>query len=1126
MKTFIRQIFTFLTILAVNLTSSAFPTDVYAPASVLSSGRWIKVSVEESGMHYIPAATLRSWGFSDPSKVRIFGYGGARISDQLSLSLYVDDLPVVRSESVGGGIAFYAQGPETWTHERADIFNHSLNPYSTKGYYYLTDSQPEADCTPVTEGSGPTEGAATTFLERLWYEKDLVTPAESGHQLLGEDFRFTPNRTFNFQLPGRVEGTEVWMQCEFFAKSASTPVALTFTANGQQLPSVAADKVRATSEWGDTCRIRKRFTPSGSTLALGIKINISSPLNLANLDRLTVTYTRSLALPAAGTLAFSSSQRSLRLSGAKADTRVWDVTDPVNPIAMPLTTASDGSAGWTNDYNGQREYVAWTLPSSLPAPRLVGTVNNQNLHGEATPDMIIISHPSLLEQSRRIAAVHSAEPRNLNVLVVTDEEAYNEFGSGSPDVNALRRMLKMFYDRGGAGEEGTRTLKYVLLMGSATHDHRRLTNAMSMSASTTLPIWQTDLCLSESNSYCSDDPLGFLEDNSGLSLASSQLSVAVGRIPARNATSAKTYVDRFISYVNKPVQSEWRNRILMFADEGNSGQHMEQTEMLEADMRSNPSGPGLTFHKVYIDAYELQNGTSAEAKNKVSSFFNDGVVIWSYIGHGAINNLSGDGIFTQSFLNNLYLRHPFFFYGATCTFGALDGSAVSGMESLLLTDAGGAIGGFCAVRPVYIVRNGPLSSAFGAQVVTRDSDGCFQPIGEVFRKAKNSLQGDENVRRYILFADPALRLALPENTIRITSVNGEEVNEESQPILAACSRSVVKGEVCDPFGQPLDDFSGWLSLSLYDAERSFTSYGRGTQGTPGKEVTFDEQGERLYAGRAEVTGGKFELVIPMPSEIADNYRPATVSMFAAADDGREASGVCRDIYAYGFDENVAPDEVPPSIEYLYLNHSSFKPSDAVDANPMLIARVSDDVGLNLSSAGVGHQMSIRIDNDANYTDVSSRYTPDSDGSVAGTILYQLPELSAGNHTATLKVWDTGGNSTSASIDFFVNPDIAPKIFDIYSDANPATTEANFYVNHNRPDATLNVKIEVFDYSGALVWTSETEGRADMYASAPVTWNLTSNSGSRVGRGIYLYRATVSSGGQSSSLTKRIAVAPM
>ena len=140
--------------------------------------------------------------------------------------------------------------------------------------------------------------------------------------------------------------------------------------------------------------------------------------------------------------------------------------------------------------------------------------------------------------------------------------------------------------------------------------------------------------------------------------------------------------------------------------------------------------------------------------------------------------------------------------------------------------------------------------------------------------------------------------------------------------------------------------------------------------------------------------------------------------------------------------------------------------------------------------------------------------------------HQLPELSAGNHTATLKVWDTGGNSTSASIDFFVNPDIAPKIFDIYSDANPATTEANFYVNHNRPDATLNVKIEVFDYSGTLVWTSETEGRADMYASAPVTWNLTSNSGSRVGRGIYLYRATVSSGGQSSSLTKRIAVAPM
>lgn len=1125
MKTLVRHIILFLTVIGAPAAVAAFPTDTYAPSSVLSTGRWVKVSVSESGPHFIPAATLRSWGFTNLSAVKVFGYGGARISDQLSLAFYKDDLPAVRFEQTAAGIVFYAQGPGTWTHQGNDMFTHSLNPYTTRGYYYLTDSRPETDSSIPTEGSGPTEDAATTFTERIWHENDLVTPAESGHQLVGEDFRFSPTRTFNIPLTGRVADTEVWMQCEFFARCASAPVNLTFTANGVALPTEATDRVSATSNWGNMATISKRFTPEGSSLSLGIAISFTSPVTLANLDRLALTYTRSLTLPASGTLTFTSSSRSLRLGGAKAETRVWDVTDPICPIAMPVSAASDGTSGWTNDYNGLRNYAAWTTTSSLPVPRLVGTVANQDLHAEEVPDMIIISPSQLLEQSRRIADIHTNSADSLRVLVVTDEQAYNEFGSGSPDVNALRHMLKMFYDRGNA-QDSSRKLKYVLLMGGAHHDHRRLTSAMSGNSIITLPIWQTDLGLNESNSYCSDDILAFLEDNSGLRLSSDILSVAVGRIPARTVSAAKTYVDRFEAYVRNPIQSEWRNRILMFADDGNQGIFMTQSDSLENAVKESESGRNFTFNKVYIDAYEMRNGTSEEAKTKVSTLLNNGVILWSYIGHGAINNLSNDGIFTAKYLNSLYLRCPTFFYGATCTFGQFDGNETSGMESLILTDEGGAIGGVCAVRPVFIVNNGPLAIDFGREIFKRGTDGRFITVGEANRRSKNarSLENiNDNMRRFILFADPALKLAVPENTIRLLSVNGVEVTEESQPTLAALSKSVLRGEIRDRDGRRMEDFNGWVSFSLYDAERSFTSEGRGEGGV---QVTFDEQGERLYAGRAQVTGGVFETTIAMPPEIADNFRPATLSMFAASESGAEAIGVSRDLYAYGFDENAAPDDVAPVIEYLYLNHETFKPNDQVDANPMLIARVSDDVALNMSAAGVGHQMSIRLDGDINFTDVASHFTPDTDGSAAGTILYPFSELSAGNHTATLKVWDTGGNSASATVDFFVNPDLAPKIFDVYSDANPATVSANFYVNHNRPEAMLTVKIEIYDLGGNKVWSSESTGRADMYTSTPVSWNLTNSAGQKVTRGIYLYRTTVTSGGDASTLTRRIAVAPV
>ena len=74
--------------------AAALPLSHYADNSVLAQGRWIKIRVDNDGLYRIPTATLRTWGFTDLSKVRVFGYGGARISDVLSETEYTDDLPV------------------------------------------------------------------------------------------------------------------------------------------------------------------------------------------------------------------------------------------------------------------------------------------------------------------------------------------------------------------------------------------------------------------------------------------------------------------------------------------------------------------------------------------------------------------------------------------------------------------------------------------------------------------------------------------------------------------------------------------------------------------------------------------------------------------------------------------------------------------------------------------------------------------------------------------------------------------------------------------------------------------------------------------------------------------------
>lgn len=1102
----------------------AFGLTAYADNSRLAAGQWVKVSVDECGVYRIKDSDMRKWGFQDPSKVKVYGYGGNRLPDRLTQESYVDDLPMVQSERTDDGLVFYAVGPERWSGVGGGCYTHSLNPYSTSGYYFLSDADaagreiPEEGC--VTIGGL----VADSYTAALFHELERISPAESGHQLLGEDFRFTPMRTFNFRLPGRVEDSEVWMQLIFYAKTISSPGELSFVVNGEPVQASPSDRVRGSSDYGDTCRIRRWLPVRGEELSLGVRFSVSGTVTLAHLDNISLNYTRRLELPADGWLAFSSDSRALMLHGGDKETRIWDVTSPLAVVRMRGQVDSGGVC-WKNDYTGRRDYAAWSPGGKLPSPKFVARVANQNIHGLPAAEMVIVSHPALMAQSERVASLHREHDR-MTVQVVSAEEVYNEFGSGIGDVNAIRRMLKMFYDRGMAA--GGTVPRYLLLMGAVHHDHRRLTAAMAADERFTLPTWQSDMCISESDSYCSDDLTGWLDDDSGLFNGSDKMRVAVGRIPAGTVREAKEYVDRLDSYMASPGKGGWRNRMLLLADDGDSGVHLTQSEQMERNLRSSAADDRLMYEKVYLDAFRKRNGEYPEARERMNRLLDDGVVWWNYIGHASINSLTGEGQFTSTDLGSLYLRNPLFFYGSTCNFGQWDGSAVSGLEQLVMKESGGAIGGISAVRKVLISRNGVLTSAIGSELLARGDDGRLSPVGEVLRRAKNQV-ADDNKLRYVYLGDPAMRLAIPDNVVTLDSIDGVAVNGDSQVTVKALSRPVFHGSVRGCDGVLLSGFNGWLDVAIHDAERSVTTLGNGDDG---REDIYDEQGDRLYAGCARVENGEFSIRVVLPSEISDNFRPAAVNMFAVSDDSAvEAVGVNREFYISGYDEDALPDQTPPVIEYMYMNHDTFKPGAVVDSEPTLVARVSDDVGLNMSMSGVGHQMTLRIDDDMIFADVASRYEPDGNGDPAGVIRYKLPALAAGNHRVELKVWDVGGNSASSEVEFFVDPRVAPKIFDIYADANPAVTEANFYVSHNRPDAMLTVKIEVFDMNGRCVWSSSTRGRADMYSSVPVTWDLSCRNGSKVPLGIYIYRATVM--GESgvagepkvATMAKRIAVAP-
>ena len=74
-------------------TTSAASANHYSPSSVLSSGRWVKIRVNESGIQQITHQQLKDWGFDDPAKVTVYGFGGVAGVPELLDESIPDDLP-------------------------------------------------------------------------------------------------------------------------------------------------------------------------------------------------------------------------------------------------------------------------------------------------------------------------------------------------------------------------------------------------------------------------------------------------------------------------------------------------------------------------------------------------------------------------------------------------------------------------------------------------------------------------------------------------------------------------------------------------------------------------------------------------------------------------------------------------------------------------------------------------------------------------------------------------------------------------------------------------------------------------------------------------------------------------
>jgi hypothetical protein len=198
---------------------------------------------------------------------------------------------------------------------------------------------------------------------------------------------------------------------------------------------------------------------------------------------------------------------------------------------------------------------------------------------------------------------------------------------------------------------------------------------------------------------------------------------------------------------------------------------------------------------------------------------------------------------------------------------------------------------------------------------------------------------------------------------------------------------------------------------------------------------------------------------------------------------------------------------------LYINDESFVSGGITNENPTLIAKLYDENGVNTAS-GVGHDIVAILDGDeTNPFILNDYYIADVDSYQSGSLSYPLRNLEPGLHTLSLKAWDVYNNASTKEIQFVVfDQNESLEITNILNYPNPFINYTEFWFNHNS-SGVLDVSIQIFTISGKLIKTINSQTNASGSTSSlsrNISWDGTDDFGSKIGKGVYIYKLNVKS----------------
>jgi hypothetical protein len=1052
-----------------------------------------------------------------------------------SIPAGVFEVPLVRFDRNGDAkvdnddyFLSYVSGLSGWKYDATALgYSYVLDNFDDNRHYWLTIKPPDAgDGADIGRFTGPTGGADTAdyTVNHVIFGRMNYLPVEyDGNRnavnvnVVGYVWErlFPYNTSFEFllDLPGldtAAGGTIL------FSKYMNTYAGVSMSLSGAPLCTDCGSNVNyPVADWGSRL-LRFDYTDDPTTGNYWQLINIRADYHRrlsANTDspvRMNIFSSsddgdKSYRLTLTGS-------RPLRLFRISRDETAISLIDTIPSGAARYVWSDSGNTGACYFLSNDAGYISLSDAAFSPAP---ARMTNEyyvisNLRDTTnSSDYLIITHPDFFAEAKRLA-IHKAGHGFARPRIVNINDVYTDFAGGNLDPAAIRNFLAFATRNWRSGD----TLVYVVFMGTGHYDYRQIkTTEVNF-----FPPFEWY------GYFCTDDFYGALTPgNFG---STSELSVAIGRMPCQTPAEAGVLIDKIIATEDVAAADwgPWRNTMLLVADDDMQGSHYDYIRHFVSSDRIAesvlPIRPSLDLRKVYLYDYSWTSSyEKPEASRAIVNEINSGVGYVNYMGHGSDVYWTDEHVLSSKVVPQLYnnKRYPLV-SSLSCSVSAFDRPDNTSLSEVLVKAPGaGAIASLASTRGAIPDPNEALGIQLYDSLLSATSPSFG--IAVLLGKLANGGVTNDNNKVYMILGDPSMRLTTTGQRVELKLYN---VSNDSLlgNQLQALQQIRIRGTIVNENGDHDLSFgnanSAFVQLSLYNPPELTARKDGGNDTT----VRWLRPGKPIFSAKTTVRNGTFEQTAVIPPSLTFDRSGARLTAYAW-EGPKSAFGNLDSLFFHGTcssclsgNDSTGPRiTIRPVYDLESMRSNSVSFSDRIVSSLPLTCEIDlyDESGINVVDKGPDQGLNMEIPGVVTRRNINYKFQYAEGDFRKGTaqLLFDENALKTGTYSLKITAQDLPGNVSQTMLTLEITDRTVFSLSHVFNTPNPmrmgGTTRFFFFPSTTTtqnvvPPLDYTIVIKIYSLGGKLL-------KVIKNASNGCVWDGRDQTGYVLPPNIYLYQVT-------------------